>query len=318
MRYLMSKAACIGLYGAIAGICMVSAPPVAAQDAVDMEQPCNLDLRIDDSVDWRGLYGRGYEVFGSGESFEPVSVAIVHEGRPCEFFLTAAPITGGENALTGPGDPLYYDLLMTTSGPSVISQEYFGTATSRIKGEFQHGRGSQSATLYVSIPGNQFVRGGTYDGQLILRLFRDGDEGPQLAAEAPLAILAPVASVLKIESPDFPQGTRQNNIDLGDLSREARRSVDFDIMSNADVGVTFQSANNGMLAHNAGAPGIKYQISFQGQDIDMSGSSSAGRINHAPTRTSRSIPIEIVVPAPSGLPAAGKYNDVLTVTFTAE
>tara|TARA_R110000787_G_scaffold3020_10_gene12181 strand:+ start:25808 stop:26761 length:954 start_codon:yes stop_codon:yes gene_type:complete len=292
---------------------------LAQNDGALSDEPCALELTVDNSVDWRGLYGRGYEVFSEEESFETVTISVRHQGAACQFVLTASPLSsGGVNALSGPGDPLYYDVLKTTSGPSFLSTDFQGTATSRIEGKFGTGNSAQGATLYVSIPSNQIVRGGTYSGQVMVRLFR-ADSGIQdLVAEAPLAILAPVASVLKIRSDDFPQGIRETSIDLGDLSRATRAAVDFNIMSNADVAVTFQSANRGKLAHEAGAPGISYNLAFKGENIDLSTSASSSRLNYAHGRMERAVPLEIVVPQPSGLPAAGQYNDTLTVTFTAE
>ncbi|QTD55777.1 hypothetical protein [Parasphingorhabdus cellanae] len=309
------------IYAHLLGASLVlhAVPAVAQNDAMLLDDPCKLDLTAESSVDWRGLYGRGYEVFDEGQSFEAVALSVRHQGVACRFFLTAAPVSGGGvNALSGPGDPLYYDILKTTSGPSFLSADFEGSETSRIDGQFGQGQGVQGATLFVSIPANQFVRGGTYNGQAMIRLFRVDAGVQQLVAEAPLAILAPVASVLKVRSDDFPNGVRETSIDLGDLSRAARRSVDFNIMSNAEVAVTFQSANRGKLAHEAGAPGIGYSLLFRGENIDLSATAQSSRIKYMPNRMERAVPLEIVVPAPNGLPAAGQYNDALTVTFTAE
>lgn len=299
---------------------LLHSTPSLAQDEVTLsEEPCTLKLTVDNSVDWRGLYGRGYEVFEDGESFETVTISVRHQGAACQFVLTAAPLSsGGVNALTGPGDPLYYDVLKTTSGPSFLSTDFQGTATSRVEGQFSSGRSVQGATMYVSIPANQVVRGGIYSGQVIVRLFRADNGIQDLVAEVPLVILAPVASVLKIRSDDFPQGIRETSIDLGDLSRATRAAIDFNIMSNAEVAVTFQSANRGHLAHEAGAPGIKYNLAFKGDNIDLSTAAASSRISYMPSRTERAVPIEIVVPTPTGLPAAGQYSDTLMVTFTAE
>ncbi len=306
-------------YLAGASLLFHSTTGFAQDDALSANEPCALELSVDNSVDWRGLYGRGYEVFEDGESFETVTISVRHRGAACPFILTAAPVSGGGvNALTGPGDPLYYDLLKTSSGPSFLSTDFQGTETSRISGQFSEGGGVQAATLFVSIPSRQIVRGGTYSGQVMIRLFRADDGIQDLVAEAPLAILAPVASVLKIRSDNFPQDVRETSIDLGDLSRATRTAVDFNIMSNADVSVTFQSANRGKLAHHAGAPGIAYNLVFKGENIDLSSAASSSRLNYGSSRTERAVPLEITVAAPVGLPAAGEYTDALTVTFTAE
>jgi len=305
------------LMGAI--LALQSMPAIAQDDMMLASDPCSLELSVDNSVDWRGLYGRGYEVFDEAESFEAVTISVRHQGAACGFFLTAAPVSGGGvNALSGPGGPLYYDVLKTTSGPSFLSTDFQGTETSRIEGQFSQGSGVQGANLFVAIPANQIVRGGRYSGQAMVRLFRLDTGMQELVAEAPLVILAPVASVLKVRSNEFPQGVRETVIDLGDLSRATRTAIDFNIMSNADVSVTFQSANRGQLMHQVGSAGIKYNLAFKGENIDLSATASSSRINHAPSRTERDVPLEIVVPAPNGSPAAGQYSDVLTVTFTAD
>ena len=309
----------IAIYLPVAILAWPTAPATAQNDIMAADEQCRLELSVDNSVDWRGAYGRGYEVFGDLESFETVTISVRHQGAACQFFLTAAPISGsGVNTLNGPGNPLTYDLLKTTSGPSFLSSDFLGTQTSRVEGQFRSGSSVQAANLFVAIPANQLVRGGTYTGQAMVRLFRIEGGNPELVGEAPLAILAPVASVLKVRSNEFPQGVRESTIDLGDLTSAARRSVDFNVMSNAEILVSFQSANRGKLAHEAGAPGIAYDLLFKGQNIDLSAIGLPSRINHSSGSAEMQVPLEIVVPAPYGLPAAGRYNDALTITFTAE
>ncbi len=297
-----------------------SAPAAAQNDALaPAEGPCEMELSVDNSVDWRGPYGRGYEVFGNDESFETVNISVRKEGQPCDFFLTAtANGAGGQASLEGPDSRLSFDVLKTTNGPSFLSSDLFGSQLSRIEGKFGSGRGGYSGALFVSIPTGQFVRGGKFTGQALIRLFRDGVNGPELVSEAPLAILAPVASVLEVRSDLFPEGVRETGIDLGDLSVASRRNVDFEISSNADISLTFQSANNGKLAHNAGGPGINYNLMLRGEQLDLAGQPATHQLAYSGNNQSQSVPLEISVPAPHGLPAAGQYNDTLTVTFTAE
>ena len=60
---------------------LLHSTPSLAQDEVTLsEEPCTLKLTVDNSVDWRGLYGRGYEVFEDGESFETVTISVRHQG----------------------------------------------------------------------------------------------------------------------------------------------------------------------------------------------------------------------------------------------
>ncbi len=138
-----------------------AAAAAAATQDVAVSKRCQLELVTTGSVDWRGLYGRGYDVLEPAESFEPISVIVRHTGAACRFFLTASAGPGGQ-ALVGPGGLLTYDIVNEPQGRSVLTADYYGTETSRIYGEFGAGSGEQGKALYVSIPTNQFVSGGRY------------------------------------------------------------------------------------------------------------------------------------------------------------
>lgn len=299
-----------------AGAALLGAPslfPTArAQDLPPASaQPCTLELSTDGSVDWRGLYGRGYEVFSEGESFETIMVEIRHSGRACRFYLTGS----GTKTLTGGGDQLAFDLLDQPNGRSILSPDYLGTPSSQIEGAFGDGTGVQTSPIQLSIPSGQFVRGGLYRGQVLLRLFRQDDAMPVLAAETPLAIISPVASAMRIRSDIFAGGAHESSIDLGSLSDGVDRRVDFEIQTNASIDVTVESAHRGKLAHPYGAPGIAYELSLDGQRLSLDAPSTL-RLNPAASRGDFDTELAIRV-APQPNAAAGRYSDSLTLTFTA-
>jgi len=70
-------------YLAGASLLFHSTTGFAQDDALSANEPCALELSVDNSVDWRGLYGRGYEVFEDGESFETVTISVRHRGAAC-------------------------------------------------------------------------------------------------------------------------------------------------------------------------------------------------------------------------------------------
>ncbi|MFC4290946.1 hypothetical protein ACFOWX_00765 [Sphingorhabdus arenilitoris] len=281
--------------------------------------PCEMELTAENSVDWRGSYGRGYEVFDAAPSYETFTISVRKEGGPCNFFLTASPNSASaDNKLVGPDGALNYDILKTTNGPSFLNGDFFGSQLSRIEGSFGNGSGGYSGALFVSIPSGQFVRGGTYTGQALIRLFRDDENGPQLVSETPIALLAPVASVLKVSSDTFGEGNRETSIDFGDLSVPSSRSVDFEIISNADIAVSFQSANSGKMSHEFGGPGIDYDLRLRGEEIDLSAQSATRRLSYRGDNQGQSMPLEISVKPGGGVPPAGRYNDTLMITFTAD
>jgi hypothetical protein len=306
--------------GLCATLFVLAQPGRAQNDSIMPDQgPCEMRLTVDNSVDWRGAYGRGYDVFDGEPSFEVVNLTVEQTGQPCEFFLTANPIAP-TNApeLQGPDGRLSYDVLQSTNGPSFLSQDFTGTETSRLEGRFAGGRGAHGAALYLAIPTGQFVRGGTYQGQVIVRLFRRGSNGPELVAEAPFAILAEVPPVLKVRFDGEGEGMRGAQIDLGDISEPQSQRLGFQVASNTDVHVTFESDNNGKLMHTIARRGVTYALMFQGKPIDLTGGNNRTHIDNVFGRDARYAELSIDVQKGDRTPLAGEYSDRLTITFTAD
>lgn len=295
--------------------CALTASPAAAED-LPFDATCRLEMEVDSAISWSGPFGRGYEVFASEETIEVATVLIRHEGGPCRYFLTAAPSEASDNALRGPEDSLLFDVLQQPSGPSLVSVDYSGNQFSRLPGQFGAGVGAQEVILYVTVPPGQFVGGGTYSGQSILRLFRDDPAGPELADQAPISVVAPVAAVLEVDSTDAATGSNAMSVDLGDLTAGADRTLDFAVRSNAPVAARFESANRGLLAHHARAPGIAYHLSVGGMPVDLQNALATYRLG-TPGATQLPVPVRITVPANMNA-AAGSYQDTLTVVFVVD
>ncbi|MXO93867.1 hypothetical protein GRI62_09625 [Erythrobacter arachoides] len=296
---------------------LIVAPSVAqAQDVLE-DDDCRLELQVDSNVDWRGPYGRGYDVFDTEQSFEIVTVSIRHEGRACDYFLTGIADTAADTpALSGPAGRLFYDVMIQPSGPSVLSPDYLGDQLSRVRGRFPRGAGVQTVTLYVDVPPGQFVPGGAYSGRTEFRLFEDDFGSPELADQAVLGIVVPVASALRVESREVGPGQRDLNIDLGDLSQGADHTLDFSIASNARVSTELSSANRGRLAHFANAPGIPYRVWMGGQALDLSQPLVRQEIV-VPGASTTALPVRVSVDPQPGA-AAGDYSDTLTITFVVD
>lgn len=305
----------------MASLCGIVASPALAQDdtLTPSDGPCEMRLSVDNSVDWRGAYGRGYDVFGDEPSFEVLNLVVEQTGAPCDFFLAASSLaSGGAAQLEGPEGGLSFDVLQDTNGPSFLSPDFNGTETSRLTGRFSGGRGAHGASLYVSIPTGQFVRGGTYQGQVMVRLFRQGANGPELVAEAPFAILAEVPPVLKVRLDGEGDEMRGTQIDLGDVSAPQTQRIGFQVAANTDVHVTFASDNHGKLKHSIARQGIAYTILFQGKPIDLTGPNNRTAIDNIFGRDARYAELSINVLPLDREPVAGEYADRLTVTFTAD
>lgn len=295
--------------------CALVASPALAED-LPFDATCRLEMEVDSAISWHGPFGRGYEVFAPDETIEVATVSIRHEGGPCRYFLTAAPNEASDNTLHGPEGSLRFDILRQPSGPSLLSPDYTGNQFSRLPGQFGAGVGAQEAMLYVTIPPGQFVAGGTYSGQSILRLFRDDPAGPELADQAPVSVVAPVAAVLEVDSMEAGTGSNAMSVDLGDLTAGVDRTLDFTVRSNAPVAARFDSANRGMLAHHARAPGIAYHLSVGGMQVDLQNALATYQIG-MPGSAQLPVPLRITVPANVNA-AAGNYQDTLTVVFIVD
>lgn len=290
-------------------------PATAVAQELPDDAECRLEVRVENDVEWRGLYGRGYEVFDHGDEFEVVPITIRHEGAGCRYFITASLVTaGGENFLAGPQDRLQFDLLRDPNGPSVLSPDFAGNQLSRIAGVFRTGTSAVSIPLYVAVPAGQFVRGGSYQRQALIRLFKD-DNGPEMADEASVGIAVPVASVLKVESIDAGPGVKDLTVDLGDLTQGSRQTLTFAIRSNANVMARFESANNGALKHSAGAPSIGYHATLAGVPVDLTGTGWQSLAVFG--QNEMSVPLDFTV-SPQPHAGAGDYSDLVTVTFRAD
>lgn len=300
------------------GLALAASLPTAslAQDFVEPEV-CDLEITADSAIDWRGLYGRGYEVFEPSEYFEVVMVEIRHVGPPCEFFLTAASFGDSfQPSLAGPGNRLIYDLRREPSGPSIFSPDFLGDQFSRVSGQFGAGVQSQSAILYLTIPPGQAVSGGAYSGQPILRVFRNDADGPDLLDEVTVDVFVPVPPVLSVELADAGPGARTMDIDLGNLGRPIDRTVFFEVRSNAPITANVSSQNKGVLAHFAGAPGIPYRLLLGDREVSLENASASVELND--TRTLyQPVPLKIQVEGNANA-AAGTYSDTVTVTFVVD
>lgn len=277
--------------------------------------PCQLDLRLAGQTAWRGIYGRGYEPT-AGEALEQTDVVVLHDGAPCQWYLTAERAPDGAFLQSAGGGRLGFDVLQSPNGPSLLSEDVQGTSFSRLNGASGEGLGSQAVALFVSIPPGQVVRAGAYSGQTVIRLYRLGEGMPELVTQAPLAIAAAVPSVLSVSARDFLPGASGGAVDLGRLEGGATRTLGFDVTANADVSLSFQSASGGVLRHQAGAPGIPYRLSAGGQPISLAAGATATRFVTTP-ETPLMLDLTITVD-PHPRAAAGVYRDELIVTFKAE
>ena len=268
------------------------------------------------SLDWAGAVERPCET--TAINMERDTDGWTDRGAACEYFLVATPLSSGaDSVLTGAGDRLSWDLTGAPNGPSLLSRDFLGSLATQIAGRFEAETGAQQLSLFVTIPPGQFVRGGHYQGEFVLRLFRRDDGGPELVSELPVAIIATVPAILQVRSDDFPGASREASVDFGDLNTPSTKSISFDIVSNTTVAVSFVSAARGILAHEFGGAGVPYELRMNGAAMSLA-APARERLDMASPDGSRAAVVEIAVPPAGSRRAAGRYLDTLTITFTAE
>lgn len=309
-------------HAAVATACigMVLAWPAHGQDFGNRnaDGPCRIEIAQGASVQWRGIRGRGYEIYDRARTFEIFEIPLRHTGAACRFHVTLSP-QGGSATLTGGagGDPLQYDVVSTPDGRSLLSQSYAGNETSILSGEMNAGTWETTLQLYLAIPPGQLVRAGEYRGGAMIRLFQSSNGGLATpVSEAIVSFYAAVPAQVRARL-DGQSGGASLSMNFGDLRQSPVRSVELELSSNAQVGVSLSSVNNGRLMHESGRVGVPYSVTLSNTPLPLSGTT------RLPMATGRSgqeiaIPLTVAVGPVTGTLVAGRYNDTLTVTITAQ
>lgn len=309
---------CFAIMGGAATLISASAPAYADEEARGSREGCNLALRVQSNLYWRGMHGRGYQVFDHENVIEPVALTVSHTGKPCRFAIVAMPQTSSTvPVLQGRRSDMQYDVRSAPQGQTMLSLDYFPPPANQITGAFGPGEDRQTFSVFVSVPVGQILPAGTYTGGAIIRLFEIEDEGPQFRDQDLLSVIVPVAPSLQVGLANAAPGTRHAAVDLGELTQGAERSVDFTLRSNSDVKIRISSLNRGLLAHDGKASGIRYWAILDGTQIDLR-SPAVTRIKWDNAGHFRNVGLDIRVPAVPRGTAAGSYRDTITLNFTAE
>lgn len=306
--------------GTAAALLAIAAAPAPAQVSNEdgPRQACALTLRVPTAQRWRGPHGRGYEVFRGNGYLEPLVIIVHHEGAPCRYSLvgSARPL-GATASLTGPGGSLRFDVLRETNGGrSFLSADLLGDNASQIVGSFGEGASEQSTVLYVWVGDDQVVAGGSYAGSFAVRLLAP-DDGLRLMDERYVQVATDVLPVIEAGFTNVSDSaTRQANINFGELTVAHQQAVPFYVRSNAPFALSLVSAHRGALAHEQSGARAPYRLLVNGREAQL----AAGDDDYTYPASGGSIQplvLSFDVPAvPRGYPA-GRYQDTLTVTFTA-
>ena len=283
----------------------------------NLNDNCSVEFVQGASVDWRGLRGRGYEIFDPTQMYEAFELQIRHTGAACRFHVVLTP-QGGNAALAGGGaEKLGFDVISGPSGRSLLSPTYNGTDTSIISGEAPAGRWDTVLQLFVSIPPLQMVRAGRYQGGAIARLFvedKSGRSSPVSETTAFFSAYVPGQIRTQLNG-QAPSGAL--NLDFGDLGQLPSLSLALNLVTNANVAISLSSANSGKLMHESGKMGVPYSVRAGNVEVAMVGQTILPMSASSPTQETL-VPLVFTVGSVSGTLVAGFYQDTLTITIAAQ
>lgn len=188
------------------------------------------------------------------------------------------------------------DAVASRSGQEVVLS---ATARARLAA------GQDAVVRFADIRPGQYERAGLYTSQIEVRA---GDQ------VAPFTVQTRAVPVMRFEK-DFADGVE--TVELGELSEGARRQVTMMYRSSADLDVTVRSDNRGALVHEGGEEigRIPYQAELDGTPLVLQGGEARLSMVYGGAQL-QSRRLRFIVPAQTRLPAAGRYTDVLTVSFT--
>lgn len=256
------------------------------------------------------------------------SIEVFHTGDATDFFVTIG--TGQSpvfdpRVLSNAGSTLDYqvyddpvsrtiikDLTTSPSDAEVLwgyAEENTGWLPKRVNVPF-----------LLEIPAGQLLVSGTYSDSLTISLYSGTISSPTLESTATMTVTGPVANSLSLALVDpgasFPFSPRTDRVmDFGELIPGLQSSLDLLVEANCAFTVALESENNGFLANTAPADGslIPYVLEFASTPVDFSG---GGPVQVATSPGFR-YPVLVTI-GDIGLATSGTYEDVVTITVTAQ
>lgn len=272
----------------IAANCEVGARPgTAAQDVYDPFSPANTVLT--------------FEILATNAG-----------DKDCNVRFYVAPL-GGELVLNSDGHALGYRVEAPRAAGGPEANEH-GPFTARVPAG-----GTSTIQARFTVPAQQVVPRGDYEGQLLLRGRTEGNEPVAFAGGDPVLRLRVQPRVEMSISGTAAASYAEHDmapasIDLGVAQTGESGRVFVNVWSNGSVLVTLDSQNNGVLrlVEDESLPPIDYLATFDGQRISLA---TPHAVQRTPPMSIRGSSYELAVTLGdvSGK-FAGQYKDVITVT----
>jgi spore coat protein U-like protein len=312
---------------------------------------CEFSLSVP-SIVWEGDGFGGYEIYSSTEYVQEVSFSVSSDddddddddddnkgkkskksasrddNEDCEYFVTIATDGGKKHnrTLSGNGlDKLSFEIYNNSSKSHVIQDISDASSSSDVIEGSISLSGSNSTkqeSFFIAIPAGQMVKAGTYSGTLDVKVFEGkvGDTKDDTDTQS-VSFSVEVPSIVQASLVDpgggFDEYDVMQSLDFGELVENDRQDFDIRVRSNAGYSVTWDSENNGNLAHEEGGKDdkIPYKLYANGKEKKASGKSSISSKKAVTDKSGEVHSISVKIGSFKHV-KSGTYQDTISLTFT--
>ncbi len=292
----------------------VVTPPALAQpaDPVPALEACSLEVSPIGNVVWRGNFSQGFDPFGRNDHLEVFELVVTHEGEACDFFVTIRP--------TQQRGDLGFTILDGPNGQRVTSRDVLGIANARLEGSFPDGPGGEVFPLFIRADaGGPSAQSGLHRIEYVVSVFADEPGLADLQDQTTFAVSArvPPSLDLALGTRDFAGPPRDVLVDFGVYRGPDVRTVDMFVRSNERYEISIKSENGGQLKHRSVQAFVDYTLELDGRAVPLS-DRDLRVLESGPTGDlGNSHRLSVAIGRLIDLPAAGVYEDIITITATA-
>ncbi|MEE9279486.1 MAG: spore coat protein U domain-containing protein [Myxococcota bacterium] len=282
-----------------------------------------------DPVDWRGG-GGGYDVFDATQHIQPVEIRVRKtRGGTCRYKIGTSEGSSGlfdPRQLVRRGQRLAYNLYDTAAQTNIVTDLALGGTV--IEGQFTDasaGTETNTHTYYWVIPPRQMVAGahGRYSDRLRFRLYEEvggvyvqrNAQSRRHRTRAPRQV---EISLVDTGAP-FNANDVSQKLDFGIFSEGRMQGFDLRVRGNTGFRVSLQSANQGVMAHDALRSAVPYTCTVDGVPVDLNrrGAAQIASFTADATVAEGAVyRIEVTVGSLAGT-LGGRHRDSVTVTLMA-
>ena len=248
--------------------------------------------------------GASLDLFESGPLPVTFKVAVAADPKPCTLGLA---IGGQSFSLNGTSLPF---TIKAIGGSPSFDNNTGAPSTITVPSDGQ-------VELQALLNGPVFAPAGTYTAPLQFQLFNNGTPvGNVYTYNLAISVQAKAQINIAGSSGSFGSGGTVDKVDFGELETGESRTVYVQLLSNADVNVSFSSQNGLKLLHTV-APDrtpIAYTATFNGSGLPLTSPGAIYKVSKAADTSmmGSSLPLTLTVGAVKDN-IAGTYKDIITI-----